>query len=563
MGWGTSTPSMEPARRMPAAWAGPRRPASWWLPLAILCPSLVWLARDRSAWPWDQAWFGAQTLELFEVLSREPLAWPSAMARATPWKPPAVAWIGQFFVPLAPVVGSMNTALLLSVWCCHLAALLLIFRALLHLAGGRVRVAVAGTLLAGAAPIFVGLTTQYLAEAAQTLAVAWLVFVMVRAPQWTRPLLGAHLAAALSFAMLAKATSPLYVTAPALVALAALVRGGTSARLPGEKGTRALWGWWALAILLTGATAVWYGRNLAAVMHHARLAAFGGVAELYGRRETFVEGLGAWCRIAVSVWFLWPVALIVGLLLVLGLAKRAWGRRPVAAPRADVCALAALLQMLAALAAIALSPNRDPRYIAPLLPLAAVILCWAILNAAQEGALLVLVTALAAQLCLVHTQVLGLWPARPRVLRAEVGLDPEIYALHADVRPADDLAAIVHRTCVPGSANASFVGVDLPRLSGHTLTYTAAKERLAGRAGACRYDSVAFSSLEQTHRMVESTEYTYWIAVDPQVRPVPPGLEFVNTSAPVVFRRLRRREVLQPERWNGPPGVLLFRFVRR
>ena len=38
---------------------------------------------------------------------------------------------------------------------------------------------------------------------------------------------------------------------------------------------------------------------------------------------------------------------------------------------------------------------------------------------------------------------------------------------------------------------------------------------------------------------------------------------FLNQSAPVLFRRLRRRGVLEPEPWDGPRGVLLYRFVKR
>ena len=51
----------------------------WWLPVAILCPSLIWVALDHAVWPWDQAWFGAQTVTLYETLRADPLAWPGAL----------------------------------------------------------------------------------------------------------------------------------------------------------------------------------------------------------------------------------------------------------------------------------------------------------------------------------------------------------------------------------------------------------------------------------------------------------------------------------------------------
>ena len=157
-----------------------------WLPLAILCPGLAWLALDHAVWPWDQAWFGAQTVSLYETLRDTPLAWPAALARAAPLKPPAVVWIGQFFVPLGRALGSVDRSLLLSIWVTHLAVLVVLFRSLMGLFERRTLVAAVGTLVAGAAPVFIGLSTQYLAEGSQTLAVTWFVLIMSRTRAWSR-----------------------------------------------------------------------------------------------------------------------------------------------------------------------------------------------------------------------------------------------------------------------------------------------------------------------------------------------------------------------------------------
>lgn len=541
-----------------------QRLTGWWLSFMILCPSLVWVARNRSVWPWDQAWFARYSVELFETLRTDPLAWPAALAHATPMKPPAVAWIGQFFVPLGLSVGSVDAGLLFSIWMTHLVALMVVYRALMVLSGGRTLVATAGTLVVGAAPLFIGLSTQYFAEPSQTLAVAWFVLIMVRAPQWPRALLGAQLVAATSFAMLAKTTSPLYCTGPGLVALVYLIHRAPRSSTPDRSGRSALWVWWILALVLAGAASVWYGRNFEAALHHAMTASFGPVAESFGGRGPFVHVFHEWTRIAMRVFFLPPTATLMGAFVVLGAARRLFDRATSPARQMDLCAAVAILQMLVALTAFAFSPNRDPRYLGPLLPLMAVVTSWAIVHSGSGWATGVAIGALCLQLVLVQSHVLGIGMHRAPSLRPEIGIDAALSVVHRDPGPADDLAAIARRTCSPGGPAAyNFVGVDLLHLSGHALTYAAAKERLAGRAGDCRYDSIAFGSLEAAEAEVKARPYLYWVTVDPQIHPVPAYQEFLNQSAPVLFRRLRRRGVLEPEPWDGPRGVLLFRFVTR
>lgn len=534
----------------------------WWLPVAILCPSLIWLALDHSVWPWDQAWFGAHTVTLYETLRSDPLGWPAAMAATTPLKPPAVAWIGQFFVPLGLAMGSVDAALRLSIWACHLAALMVVFRALLELSGGRIPVAAAGTLVVGAGPIFIALSTQYLAEASQTLAVAWFVLIMARAPRWRRSMIAAQLVAATAFAMVAKTTSPLYCAAPGLIAVVEFIRRNRVSATAGER--RAGWLRWAFALALAGAATAWYVRNFETALHHATVASFSPVAEFYGHRDTFLRSLDHWRRVASVVFFLQPVSALLGLIVVLGTVVRLTAGRATAIAHRDICAAMAFLQVLVALSIFALSPNRDPRYAAPLLPLVAVTVSWAILHSGLRWTAPLAVATLLVQLSLAHSQALGLWPGRPVILRAELGIDPAMSRVHRDRRPAAVLEAIVHRTCDPSVVGReNLVGVDLLQLNGHSLTYAAAKERLAGHAGSCRYHSFGFTPLEATRWELEAREYTYWIAVDPKIHPVPAYNEFLNRSAPVVFRRLRRRGVLEPEPWDGLKGVLLYRFVKR
>ena len=171
-------------------------------------------------------------------------------------------------------------------------------------------------------------------------------------------MLAAHLVAATGLRDARQdARSPLFCAAPGLVALVQLIRRPRQSPAAERNGPRAAWPWWALALFLAAAGTWWYGRNFEAVVHHARTAAFGSVAEFYGQNEPFIRGFRAWWRTASSVFFLGPVAALLGTIVLWGAAKRLFARPAVAAQYRDMCAAAAFVQALIALAAFALSPT--------------------------------------------------------------------------------------------------------------------------------------------------------------------------------------------------------------
>src|SRR5580658_6859979 len=95
---------------------------------AALIPSLVWAVRDRRVWPWDQAWYGEVSVDLWYLFTHAPGQWLWTMATALNMKPPGAAWLGQLFVPLRDVLGSVEAALLFSIVLTQLIVLMLIYR---------------------------------------------------------------------------------------------------------------------------------------------------------------------------------------------------------------------------------------------------------------------------------------------------------------------------------------------------------------------------------------------------------------------------------------------------
>src|SRR5215471_4431302 len=80
-----------------------------------LFPSLVWILEDRRIWPWDQAWYGEVSVDLWYWLGHSFRQWSSSMVECLPLKPPGIVWLGQLFVPFSGLFGSTESTLLFSI----------------------------------------------------------------------------------------------------------------------------------------------------------------------------------------------------------------------------------------------------------------------------------------------------------------------------------------------------------------------------------------------------------------------------------------------------------------
>jgi len=206
-----------------------RRIGPYGLLAAVLIPSAVWITMDRAVWPWDQAHYGEETVDLYRALSDPAVPWLHEMRNAVGFKPPGIAWLGQWVVPAGKWIGSIETALLGSVLVCQLGTLILVFSMGRRLLPDRPLIAMTGAVLIGAAPLFVGMSHNYLVEPLQTLSVAWVFHIASRGTGGSRVRLAAELIAAAAVGMLAKMTTPAYCALAGVLGLTWLFRGGRRA----------------------------------------------------------------------------------------------------------------------------------------------------------------------------------------------------------------------------------------------------------------------------------------------------------------------------------------------
>lgn len=455
--------------------------------LAVL-PSLVWISLDQRVWPWDQAWYGQVSVELFHTLIHSPQQWIMAMLAAFGTKAPGVAWIGQFFVPLGALIQSIDTGLLLSVVTTQFLTLLLTFKSIEALTKGKSLVALSASLTIASAPLFVGMSQQYLVEPVQTLAVAWFILTMSLAPQWQRGLILSNLLGATSLAMLVKITSPLYCLGPGLIALTYLlcpqlrVDRLTTTLKPTTKSDYTVLG---LATILAIGAMGWYAKNLAQVVQFAIYASSGSGAELYGKRDVFLNKLFYWLEAAQRSFFFPGVAVVLSLVLVVGLLHY-FLREKVKLSHFSVCALVGLLHILFVLALFSVNIGQDNRYLLPLIPHLAILVAWGLAQINRRLVTSFVCLTLTIQLMAVHAQALGL-------ISPNSSVSYWLYSVDHDRNPADDLRQVVRETCTKSSRERyNIIGVERPWLNANSAAYFSAKLR-EPQGLRCYYTSLGYA----------------------------------------------------------------------
>lgn len=506
--------------------------------LALVSPSLVWLARDRSVWPWDQAWYGAGSVDLFYALIHTPSLWLREMLAVVEAQSPGVVWLGQVFVPLGLLIGSVDDGLLVSILATQAAALLLTYRALMELSA-RHAIALAGCLVIASAPLFVGLSHQYFAEPLQLLAVAWFVLIMSAAPRWSGAFTLAQLAAAAAVALAAKVSSPAYCAGPGAVALWYALRKDSAWSPKSWREPRTLLAA-ALALLLMLAAAAWYRRNLGHVMYHVSASVAGPHAEIYGASEAFARAVAHRGFVMLTSFFRPFAAAALGAVVAAGALWR--GPRPAAGGRFGTGAIVAAAQLAAVLCILALSPNREARYLLALLPYAALLAAWALWRIGRPLLTAAAALALVAQLAVSHAQALGLAPAY-------VYGSPWIVPPRAQVDEAKVLEGIVWRTCAGTAPRPqrywNVVGIELPWLNKNSAAYAASKTLGPRGLVGCRYDSIfnfTVTDLDQLWGLVGKMELRYYVTRGSGLAAVPPDdahLVAVNRNTLPFLERVR------------------------
>jgi hypothetical protein len=489
------------------------------VPVAVISLSLIWIVLDKSVWMWDEAFYGRVSVELFYALIQSPKHWILLMLSESNSRAPGMCWLGQFFVPLGYLLGSIDVALLLSILVTQALTLVLTYQATQELSGrNRQLVTVTGCLVIGSAPLFVAMSHQYLAEPSQLLAVAWFLVIMSFAPKWNRAFIFGQLLAATAVAMLAKVSSPLYCVGPGVVALWYVFKSAPSSLVKREWRQRDVIVTLAAGALLSSAAIAWYYRNVTYVIQHVLVSSSGPIAEIYGKKDVFVNTMIYWLGAIKNSFFLPGVFFLVG--LVFGLAIISYFFKPkTVAKHFTLCASVAALQIMTVLVVFSFSSNREVRYLLPLLPYVALLICWSLAQIYRPILSGLTMLFFLVQLASTYGQALGvisLKSTTPGWLLAPNSISGQ--------KERATLNSIVSRTCAKSGSQSygTVIGIEKPWLNEQSAWYFAVKNLGPSRIGC--YYALHFSfdefDVDKTWSLILSEKTRYYVTVNPDSNPV-------------------------------------------
>jgi len=529
--------------------------------LTTIFPSLIWISLDDRVFPWDQAWYGQVSVELFYKLVHSRHEWRDAMLSAFGIKAPGIAWLGQFFVPIGQLIGSIDTGLLLSIVTTQFIVLLLIYHIILKLTNSRL-VSIICCLLASSSPLSVGLTHQYFVEPLQTLSIAWITLIMVFAPQWEIKRIIPHLISAVSLAMIAKITSPLYSFGAIFVVLYHVYKkkniNQSLIQVNPQNLLSKIKPLYITTFLLLSGFLLWYSKNLQSILSFSIQSSSGEVSLLYGEKAGFLPRMQYWLS-AFQKNFFMPICLIfiVALLFYVVIKKiLKIQRNPKSLKLSyfDICVIVSLVEIFSVLTIFSLNVNQENRYLLPILPYLAIVLSWILKNVNQKIIVVFVGCLLTCQLVVVQCQSFAFTPLNP-------DLSYWLYSINTRNKDKQSLTALVDATCSKEEKERyNIIGVELPELNANSAEYFSAKQLLKQNF-RCYYTSLGYAEKdpEKAWQRLLDLNINYFVTLQPSLN-FKPADPFNQVNLPILDK-IQKSPKFKLQSFIDDQSVLLYKRV--
>jgi 4-amino-4-deoxy-L-arabinose transferase-like glycosyltransferase len=487
--------------------------------IAFAGSCLAWVLMDQSVWPWDEAFYGDFTLQVWRAKVLGPAGWLDAMFHPLfGLMPPLIVWTGQFFVPLRHLTGDFESALLLLNVAASCGALTLIYFISRNITRDRVA-ALIGMLVCASSPLFVAMTLLYRVEAVQSLTVAVMMFAAWQAARLSTVSMTALLFIGVSLGLLAKASSITFVL-PLLVYVG-VIRIFVTAPAKGLTDRNV----WLLpfGIVLFVSTVLWYLLNYSMMVQHFYAATFSeDIALNYGSASNLPTKLTYWIRalgVALSPFTAVPIAfvLLIGIALVsVGTQLRGKPWRALTAKIIEDGTLFVFCLIgtcIASLFAYSLQINEDTRFLLPLVPMVAVAIAWSVNSIHRYAVSAIVVIGLVANMAINHAYAHGYNPFEIKPLYV-----PLAERTGNDKRRLNEVVAL---TCDSNSVGRhSIIGVEYLSLNANSANFYAEKQ--AYRNGSkCSYTNLGYlqKDLGAALARIERGQTKFVVTVAPDLQP--------------------------------------------
>jgi 4-amino-4-deoxy-L-arabinose transferase-like glycosyltransferase len=312
--------------------------------------TLLWVMLDRTPPTWDDAWYLSNSLTVYDALTQGGVVG-------------YLAKLNSVFGFKAPLIAALPAPFYLlfgrrwhAAYLVNIAAMLLLFAAVYRIARRwwNARTAVFAIAIAGTMPLLYGLARWYMVEYVLTALTAAAVCVLVESDRLKRDSHTLAFGAICGFGLLLKISFPLFILAPFVYVWIRSQRRARTlliAALP------------CLALALP-----WYAVHLRPTLRFALDSGYGTLAAKYGTgpvwsMRAIVTYLSHVAASGISYYFLFLALLLSVLALLRRQGRRLLSEAATAAPM--------LLAWLFPFVVLLLGLNKDVRFIAPLLPAAA------------------------------------------------------------------------------------------------------------------------------------------------------------------------------------------------
>ena len=493
--------------------------------LILLAPSVVWVLRDQSVWPWDQAVYGEWTLKTWDAKEAGFMGWMDAWLRVWGGRPPLIVWLGQFFLPFRYLTSSFESAMLLSNIAIAAGTLILIYKVARKYSATWLETLVA-VVACGGSTFFVGLTHQYLTELLQCFTTAFMMFVAFRAEQRSviRTVLLMLIAVSLSFA--AKASSaPFVLPFLAYAILILIIMRGRPKPAADERDILLFVAGTAVAAGTSG----WYIINWEPTVAHFVEATIGSEALHYGSPVVLSAKLAYWIStlgqalspitlLSGAICFVIIIGIVMALIRLSSAPVRDWIF--VAIEDGTLFALVLAATIILTLLTFSLQINEDKRYALPLIPMVAVLLSWSLSVFGRKILTAVLLYALTVSSVAVNYYALGLFDQDLATMSWN-------WRLQLDQTDATLLETAVRASCPPQNENETnlFI-VDYVNLNGHSANFYAEKDQYT--TGYRCYYSIREDDVQTAMDQLKANAPPYIITVASDKQPPP---DFTNVFA--------------------------------
>ena len=498
----------------------------------LLIPSIFWIFLDNTVWPWDQAWYGEVSVDLYYNLTHSLSLWPKAMLTAFGIKSPAIAWFGQFFVSLSSIFGSIDKALMMQIVIAQFLSLVFMYRIIIFLTNSNKKMALLGSLIMASSPLFVGMGHQYFVESLQLFIVTFVIYIFINIGVWNKYNSIIAFIMAFSYAMLVKITSPLYIFMVALAGFVYLAKISEKVSLRKYFKQKKHIILYVAGLAFFFAVAAWYAVNWHSIFQFMKLASSGSAAELYGSKDSFFNKFYLWMVYFQKSFFIPSVAYVIYFLLGLFSIKNILkSRSKIVLKRSTVLFLLSLSSILLTLVFFSFQINEETRYLLPLLPYVVIIACL-ILNSIRNSLIInFFILIFFYQYLFINGIALGVINDDMR------GISTWVTQKKYNKDNLKNIKIIIDKTCTKESEyKINMIGVELPWLNANSVEYYAMQNRLKTNR-KCYYTSVGYAenNMDNAWTRLQSLKPPFFIASNDEISK---NLEAFNGVSSQMLQRI-------------------------